>query len=937
MNVKLWQIALFVMVIMAVTWASFPYDRDLARLYLDSGNIDKATSLVNAALEQGTPDFELLQEAAKLHHLLGEPDQAIALMEKAVADKPRNMNSLQTLANYYDWSLRPADAAAIYERMAEVQPSRESWDKLLGYYRYFGFTDKETMATAELVPYVVAGDPKRLDPYIRAMAPDLMTLAERHTQEGEDPYADYLLRRLYILAEQYQLTLASGSPTPTRTQFAIWAEELYLGTDHADLGTEFARRLDAGWNSMDGRLALATVLRWNGRNAEALPVLAELESQAPNREDVLVALAEAGRDAGDGDTAAKALEKLLKRHPDSADYQRRLVDAYLSGNKFDQAMGAIRELMRKTGDVAGNIHALLRAAVFSDNKEAMSAALKEADKYDLGDPETVRARADVHMALDQPLAAYTALKPLVLSPAGTDEDLTRLLDAAGGADNEAVLLEALNLASKKRPGDISILRTAAQATAGAGKAVQALTLLRRIPAASRIRQDYADMLDLAGGSGDPAQVRRAVADVAKGYPNDLQLAEQSALVSSWVLPPVESYPAFRRAAVLSGGNKGAVDRMLEMASFADNPPLLTKAVALARKLRPKDEDYVFMQADALAAAGDADQLSKMVAAFASRHGNDPARLRKWAGYAEGAGNSEQAYQLYLRLHANAPDDKGLREAVIRNAEFADHYAVAADLLAPLSDRAPKDFELARRTGTDYAAAGISDRAVVYLGRASALRPDDQEVRLALLEAATFGGDDTKLIEFYEAMAAKRPLTQDERLTLAEAYANTGANAKGLALLDEYRNADPLAVRPGLLLARLLAATGKAKQAETVLKRLYAQAGNDPDVLTQVGSEALNNGQLDLAGRAFRSLLKVRPGDPLALKGQAIVSGDQGDVENGIRQFKVYLRRFPNDADARYRLAELYLAAERPKLASAEFVQAEKLLKSQKRDTQAGTK
>lgn len=104
-------------------------------------------------------------------------------------------------------------------------------------------------------------------------------------------------------------------------------------------------------NLWEARFDLGLVLANGGDLAHAEDELKAAHKIAPDREEVIVALAEVGRRRGSNKEAASALEDFVKDHPNALDARTLLVTALRDSSQHDKAIAQAREvLVRKPGD-----------------------------------------------------------------------------------------------------------------------------------------------------------------------------------------------------------------------------------------------------------------------------------------------------------------------------------------------------------------------------------------------------------------------------------------------------------------------------------------------------------------------------------------------------------------------------------------------------------
>lgn len=132
--------------------------------------------------------------------------------------------------------------------------------------------------------------------------------------------------------------------------------------------------------------------------------------------------------------------------------------------------------------------------------------------------------------------------------------------------------------------------------------------------------------------------------------------------------------------------------------------------------------------------------------------------------------------------------------------------------------------------------------------------------------------------------------------------------------DEFAKA--VALNPNLpgahaLYAQALHLTGETDQAS---KEFQAELKIDPynfEANLQLGANAREQHQFDLADQFFKRALETRPGDPGVLYQLALVDSDQGRLNDARQKLEALIRKWPQFTEAHVTLSLVYFRLKRP--------------------------
>lgn len=963
MKIGFFRFFLFTAIIVGLSVAVFPFKRNMVFLYIESGEVKQATSVLKELLAENPDDFRILMAGATLAIYEGDPDNAIKMIRHALKQKPRNLRALHRLAQYMEWNVRPRSAMAVYEKIIEIDPKdRKALNKVINFSRYFYLPEVESQALAQLILLPPSKRAKPHNIYQQALAPDLRSLAKRRQKDGYDPLPDLLMQRLYILGELYKGELVEGPP-PDLDQYVIYALERFIISDSTKEGQDFAARMDReAKTGLKYQLTLATVMRWDGLAKEAVAYLGELEKKYPTNEQVLLAITQAGRDANDLLTVEHAFERLVDLQPDNQDYASNLSDVYMENEKYDKAYGMLKKLVDLGKNLAGLLKKLIIVALYSGDQDMLRSASHEAEQVDLDDPALLQSRAEVYEALDEPAKAL----PLYLRLAEKEHKLEYAENALRIAvqTNEVKNVQLVADAGRNiDPQNADFWEQVADAYLGVDHPELAFKEFRTVAMLRKTQDVVLRMLEIAGFSGRETIVAEATREASLLQPESTEVAAQSGEIYLWQEKPRKAYPFFLRAAELSKGNKKRVDRMIEVASFVNDNVFFQKAINEAVRLRPNDAMLRRTAAQLLIAQGNSEEAIKNLQVYLKQNpkdedarkqlaylllwtgqGNiggdqmqllsksrmqDPKFLQEWARYTENAGLDEQAFLLYQRLLTMFPDSREYRESVIRLAGYTNRPETVAKLQAEDSDAHSDNFDMAFKAGTAWSQAGNIPKAVRYLERAQAIRPDDMDTLRALATNYGFANRPDHMIASYEkAVANGTKLSSEETLQLAHGYVDTNKGAKAIPLLQDALNQTPLPKEQAVLLATAMLQAGRFAEGTAIYRQLAQEHRSDPIFLADAGDQTMFVGDLQMALEFYKQSLEIQPDNLRALRGSGMIYAQTGNTQQAIRDFRRYNRLRPDDPEVRFQLGELLDVNNQKAQADKEYKKTLRLLRKQ---------
>lgn len=434
----------------------------------------------------------------------------------------------------------------------------------------------------------------------------------------------------------------------------------------------------------------------------------------------LVELTEARLARDELDAAAQSRETLAALIPGAPIVQ-------LLGARIELAHGNYVEGVAMLERVVGQVPQWTQAQVLLGTAQLVRGELEQAQsqlqQVVQRHPEDVWARkllALVSLKLDQPEKALQVLAP-TLDTRAADPELVALLGAAErGAGNDNDIIPSLQRDVRASPADRALKLNLAEAYLRAGRAREALPILRQTPAAGDLRRDRLLVAALDATQGAAAATRQ-VNELLATHADDPEALGFAA-----------SYFASQR-------------------NFLQAETLLRKSLAA----HPRDVATSVSLARIEASAGDAGQAAAQLRAALAAHPDAlPVRIALAEALTGEKSFTEAERVLAAATRAQTNPELWLALARVELAAGAWQQARAA------LDRAialqPQSAELYNRAGMLLLAAGQYDGALARFRRASELALDTALYRLNIASAQLAQNDPAAARESLEQAAQLRP-------------------------------------------------------------------------------------------------------------------------------------------------------------------------------------
>lgn len=444
---------------------------NLARLYLFSGNPDKALELIQPTLDKHPDDPELLtvraavreqkkdndgalvdaQRAvelapgnedavavlAGLYSSSGNLDKAQAVLETAIAKLPQTLDLRVALAEVYARENRPADCEAVLNKLIELKPADKSNRlRLAQYYARMKQPEAAERALREAIKAIPNDDGVKI-----ALVEFLTVQQGREAAEAE-------LRRMVAANpddSQLQFSLASFYESSKQ---AAEAEKVYQGViDRHKLDTD----------GLVARDHLAELYMKRGDDAKALDLIGQVLAKSPRDDDALLLRGNMALTKQDPRSAIADLRAVLRDQPNAVGVLRILARAHMANGEPAVAEETMRHAFEANPTDAGvelDFAQLLIGAGKPEQAKPVLAALLKQQPNNLqaldtsfraslatNDLSSAQATATTILALQPKAAAGYYFEGLVAEAQQHTEEALKLY--AQAVDNEPNSMEPL--------------------------------------------------------------------------------------------------------------------------------------------------------------------------------------------------------------------------------------------------------------------------------------------------------------------------------------------------------------------------------------------------------------------------------------------------------------------------------------------------------------
>lgn len=188
---------------------------------------------------------------------------------------------------------------------------------------------------------------------------------------------------------------------------------------------------------------------------------------------------------------------------------------------------------------------------------------------------------------------------------------------------------------------------------------------------------------------------------------------------------------------------------------------------------------------------------------------------------------------------------------------------------------PQNTAVYYEIGTIYKLLGANDLALKHAKVCAAADPKNEWYQLLLIDCYNAGKQYSQAIKIRETLVKNYPGRNEFKEELAIEYAITGQYDKSFKLYNELEKTYGVNEQLTLNKLKLLKSQGKAKEAETELKRLLATDPSQPRYYSYLAEFYTETGNLEAAKSMYDKIVELDPNNPsvnLALHDYYMASG-----------------------------------------------------------------
>jgi len=398
-----------------------------------------------------------------------------------------------------------------------------------------------------------------------------------------------------------------------------------------------------------------------------------------------------------------------------------------------------------------------------------------------------------------------------------------------------------------------------------GETEQALAVIEPLLAASPADTDAAALLTRGGVLARQGRFQAAEADLmrARDHRVELPMRQQALLLAT-----------LTEAQLARGATKDARETQKALAQIAPGAPA---TAILSARIAMADQDYATAVAELqrlLASLPQAAGARLMLGAALFAQGNLNQAESQLAKAVQDSPENLQARKLLAQVRLRLRQPEAALQALtpvegpadsdadvdalmgLAHLQLGDASAAAKFLERGAQSRPedPGSISNLNLAAAYYAQRGDFERARSYIGKALALKPDDESTLLtaARLEFAT--GNPAAANARLEGIIAAHPQNTIARMALAELAVRAGDLPAAARSLEVVRRQDPKGIRPRLSLARVYLLDKQTDQANAVLRELETLGAGRPEVLNAMGLLYLDAGRREEALSKFQAAL-----------------------------------------------------------------------------------
>ena len=646
-----------------------------------------------------------------------------------------------------------------------------------------------------------------------------------------------------------------------------------------------------------------------GLSAERMMYIGDLESGVDDREtrqSIVADCLEYLNEGGFSDEGIRFAQKADERLGLGVASRVKMSELLRYSGKETQALELLRQV---TAAQPGNLWAWQQKAEILREQGRQLEALAVMEKILLLNPKEKsihEGMAEIYVALSNMPKAFLHYRELEtfpqknLSSVWEKAALQHLLAAAEATGNKDIMTMAAGFALDLYPRDRDVLAAAARLYLAADRSADAYPLFFKLASAGRTRENVLKMLEVAGFTGRADFMVQAAGLAQKTYFADPEIGPATAEILAGQNRLPEAAAAYSAYLRKNRGDTKALLRLTEIYEWMNDP----------------SASYLLLKP------------------LVDQNRMDKSLLMRAARLAEAAGKNREAFSIVQRLSRAYPQEGRFKADMARLAAWSNQPQIAAGILAEISDEDRKSYEKALAAGNAFVEADQTKKALLYLERAMALRPDNVDLRRSLVKYYGWTGRRQKQVENLFALEKKGALQKEEKIMLAEVYLQRRQGSQALELLEHVDKERALPYREGMMLAQAYFLSGQEAAADRIFRRLAGENARNSRLLAELGNQALALKRTDTALDFYESALRLNPQSAVALKGSAQIFAWNNDARRAVKRFEDHNRIQADDVEARFQLGELYFSSNQKGQAFGEYKKTLELIRQARKAKKA---
>ena len=626
-----------------------------AHTYFAQGDYESARRYYLRALPAFSQNADVLRDLAYCYFTMGRAGyaQAARYYAQAYEIDPSSQDTADKLATCYMTLKRPAEAAAILKKVAQLPDApAETWERV-----------------AEA--YTAAGDASAAesayDVYLQRKPGDLRARTRLALLYGQEK--DYTKAQ-----EQLQLAMTSN-PNYSPALIALGRILSWQGQYEQSLDL-YERVLRLNPSSGEALSGKAFVLLWMGRPEQAEPLFATLHRRYPKDDDVARGLEAAqasieqqklarARKSGNAAQLEALYRQRLEKNPKDLEALRALVALTSEPSRCAESIGFARRALEIAPDDASMQLTLARALVRCQQYDEALAGYRQYLKLQPNSQEALFAIGQILFRERRIPEATQAFRDLLkLNPENRDASLglAQCLASSGNYDEALV---RYNEALKSQPDNYDALQ---------GKAY-VLYWIKQFAQAKTIFEDLA-----AKRPADP-QNKQALEDIA----NAQEAAHWAALRPATGSPPQDFVSFYQKRLASYPDDLDALKGLAYSQAQLNNVPAAIEDYQKVLDRSPDDLSSKKELARLLAQSGQYDRAVPLYESVVKNDPEDTTSLEALARTYVWASRPSDALPIYRQLLAKSPTNNDYRMQAARlELRLEDYSAAQSDLESVVS-------------------------------------------------------------------------------------------------------------------------------------------------------------------------------------------------------------------------------------------------------------